>query len=61
MPLLALLTVILPLLHVAETTEQCPQMPHWTIDDTEVLQVGNITVVATINSSLHYCFKQAGL
>jgi len=51
MSLLALLTVILPLLHVTKTTEQCPQMPHWTIDGNEVLQVGNITVVAAINSS----------
>jgi hypothetical protein len=51
MSLLALLTVILPLLHVTKTTELCPQMPHWTIDETEVLQVGKVTVVATINSS----------
>jgi len=51
MSLLGLLTVILPLLHVTMATEQCPQMPHWTIDGIEVLQVGNITVVATVNSS----------
>jgi hypothetical protein len=49
--LLALLILILPLLHVTQTTEQCPQMPHWTIDGKEVLQDGNITVVGIINSS----------
>jgi hypothetical protein len=49
--MLALLIFILPLLQVAQSMEQCPLLPHWTIENNEVLQNGNVTVVGIVNSS----------
>jgi hypothetical protein len=49
--MLAKLVFILPLLQVAQSTEQCPLLPQWTIGNNEVLQDGYITVVGIVNSS----------
>ncbi|PNF43942.1 hypothetical protein B7P43_G02785 [Cryptotermes secundus] len=51
MSMLALLIFILPLVQVSQSTEQCPLLPQWTIENNEVLQDGNITVVGIFNSS----------